>query len=230
MIVYLNLSINIFLIQICMIYFTCEKQKKLSILIVFLSFYALVMLNYVTGTTAYIFKIYQLIFNFAIALIFLKGNYKNVITGIFFCMSIQKIANNIPFVIKLLVDKDNLINEMVTFIENSILLNVIFILVFILMVKLIDITALKRYIHETKITYMYAAYIIILYILLYFEYYFIFGDYNYSIKMYINFFTVILPVIALVHTYIKLTSYKIASELNEKIEIYKHENRNQKLH
>ncbi len=122
-----------------------------------------------------------------------------------------------------MVDKDSFIYALITYETSSILINVLFIVNSILMVKLIDITALKKYIQESNITIIHTTYIIILYILLYFEYYFIFGEYDNIIRSYINFFAIALPIIALIHTFIKLSSYKIASELNEQIEVYNHE-------
>ncbi len=220
---FFNMLINLLLVLISMLYFTCEKQKKSSILIVFLSFSTLAVLNSITGTTAYIFKVFQLIFLFCIALVCYKQNYKNVITGIFISLAIQSLSVNIPFILRFFIDQSNFINEMSSFIDSSILVNILFILIFILMIKLLDISALKRYIQESNITYIYATYIVALYILLYFQYYFLFEEYDYIIKIYINCFSFAIPIVILVHSYIKLSSYKIASELNEQIEVYNHE-------
>ncbi len=127
---------------------------------VFLSFSTLGILNYITGTTAYIFKVFQLIFLFGIGLICYKQNYKNIITGIFFCLAIQSLSVNIPFIFRFFIDKNNYIYDTLIFMDSSIFFHILFVLIFTLIAKLTDITALKKYIQESNITYIYAAYIV----------------------------------------------------------------------
>lgn len=219
----LEFTINTLIVFYIYSYFTCEKQKLINFLLFFSIICAPSIYFILNGITSFYFKVIQEILIFIVAYIFLKGNWKQILCGNVFAMLIQHIGIMTFFLLYQLIS-DKLSIKFRYDLIISIISNIVLIFAFILIKNKINLENLKKLVFKRETTIIFCLYLFILNIIMYYQYYFLYGDFPNNFQTFFTILNILLSVILLIYILMKLKQEKTINDFHNEIYELEHEN------